>query len=177
MGENSKKNDIPPNSIKKESVEIITLKEEYALREAFEQEEVRKQFISDITGIPLGQIKSITMNSNFLRRTRRREKQGILDFVMTLNDDVKIDVELQLRAQRFWVKRNLFYLSRLYADELFIGENYDKLKKCITISILDFNLLADRKENHSVFTLKDDQGRELTDLFELHVIELKKSLS
>lgn len=151
--------------------------EEYVLREAFGQESVRKQFICDITGIPLEEVKSVTLAPNYLRKSKKRIKQGILDFVMTMNNEVKIDVELQLRAQKFWVKRDLFYLARLYVDELFVGENYEKLKKCITISILDFNLLEDRRDNHSVFTLKDKQGRELTDLFEVHVVELRKDLS
>ena len=151
--------------------------EEYVLREAFGQESVRKQFICDITGIQLTDVKSVTLAPNYLRKAKKRIKQGILDFVMTMDDEVRIDVELQLRPQKFWVKRNLFYLSRLYVDELFVGENYEKLKKCITISILDFNLLEDRHDNHSVFTLKDERGRELTDLFEIHVVELKKSLS
>ena len=161
----------------KETKAIISLKEEFVLREVFGQEVVRKQFISDVTGIPIEKIKSVALSSNFLRRSRKRQKQGILDFVMTLNNNVKIDVELQLRQQKFWVKRSLFYISHLYVDELFVGENYEKLKKCISISILDFNLLSDRMENHSIFTLKDDKGRELTDLFEFHVIELRKGLS
>lgn len=153
---------------------IIPLKEEFVLREAFSREIVRKRFISDVTGIPMSEIKSVTLASNFLRRRRKKDKQGILDFVMTLNDDAKIDVELQLRKQKFWVRRVLFYLAHLYLDELFVGDNYWRLKKCITISILDFNLLDDREENHSKFTLRDSAGRELTDLFEVHVIELRK---
>lgn len=153
---------------------IIPLKEEFVLREAFGREIVRKQFVSDVTGVPMEEIKSVTMSSNFLRKAKRKAKQGILDFVMTLNNDVKINVELQVRRQKYWIKRNLFYLSHLYLDELFVGENYGKLKRCVAISILDFNLLEDREENHSVFMLRDADGRNLTDLFEVHVIELRK---
>lgn len=164
-------------SFKAQNDAIISLKEEFVLRDAFGQESVRKEFISDVTGIPIGKIRSVELTSGFLRRGRRRKKQGILDFVMTMNDEAKIDVELQLRAQRFWKKRSLFYLAKLYVEDLYAGENYEKLKKCISISILDFILLDDREDNHSVFTLKDDRGREFTDLFEIHVIEMKKALS
>lgn len=153
---------------------IISLKEEFVLREAFGREIVRKQFISDVMGIPMEQIKSVALASNFLRKAWKKAKQGVLDFVMTLNDNVKVNVELQVRKQKHWIKRNLFYLAHTYLDELFVGENYWKLKKCVTISILDFNLLEERKENHSSFTLRDKSGRELTDLFEVHVIELRK---
>ena len=34
-----------------------------------------------------------------------------------------------------------------------------------------------KEENHRVFTLKDRSGRELTDLFEVHIIELKKQMT
>lgn len=61
----------------------------------------------------------------------------------------------------------------MYTDELFVGQHYERLKKCVSISILNFNLL-DGEENHSVYTLKNQSGRELTDLFEVHIIELQK---
>ena len=50
------------------------------------------------------------------------------------------------------------------------------MKRCITISILDFNQIPGEK-SHSVFTLRDAAGREWTDLFEIHIIELKKQLT
>lgn len=155
---------------------FISMKEEFAFREVFGREAVRKQFVSDVVGIPQEEIRSVRIVSPFLRKGSRKQKLGILDLALTLNDDTKMDVELQLRSQRFWVKRNLFYLAHLYADELWVGENYDKLKKCITISILDFNLVPGA-EYHTVYTLRDKRGRELTDLFEVHIVELKKKLS
>ena len=154
---------------------FISMKEEFAFREVFDREVVRKQFFSDVVGIPQEEIRSVRIVSPFLRKESRKQKLGILDLALTLNDDTKIDVELQLRSQRFWVKRNLFYLAHLYTDDLWVGENYDKLKRCITISILDFNLVSGT-EYHTVYTLKDKQGRELTDLFEMHIVELKKKL-
>lgn len=155
---------------------FISIKEEFAFREVFGREEVCRQFVSDVVGIPQEKIKSVRIISPFLRKKGRKQKLGILDLALTLNDDTKIDVELQLRSQRFWVKRNLFYLAHLYTDDLWVGENYDKLKRCITISVLDFNLVPGT-EYHTVYTLKDKHGRELTDLFEMHIVELKKKLS
>lgn len=56
-----------------------------------------------------------------------------------------------------------------------MGQNYSRLKKCISIGILDFKLL-DSESYHSVYRLRDEQGEELTDLWELHIIELGKGL-
>ena len=38
----------------------------------------------------------------------------------------------------YWDARVLFYLSRIFTDQLKKGESYKKLKKCIHVSILGF---------------------------------------
>ena len=154
-------------------MEFISLKFDYAFRTLFTREGVRKQFISDVTGIPLGSIRSTRLESPFLWRHRRRQKQGILDVAVRLYDGTRIDIEMQVRFQKYWTKRNLFYLAKMYTEELWAGDAYERLKKCITISILDFELTQD-VECHSVYTLRDKNGREFSDLFEVHIIELRK---
>ncbi|MDE5866546.1 MAG: Rpn family recombination-promoting nuclease/putative transposase, partial [Lachnospiraceae bacterium] len=74
-----------------------------------------------------------------------------------------------------WTKRALFYLAKMYTDDLKIGQDYSKLRKCISISILDFDLV-DSDEYHTVYRLRDKNGKDLTDLFEVHIIELSKKL-
>lgn len=123
------------------------------------------------------EIKTVRMVNPLLRRKFRRQKQGILDVVLILNDDTKIDIEMQIRAQKHWTKRNLYYLGRMYTDELMIGEHYNKLYRCVSISMLDFSLFPDKSEYHSVYRLRDEMGRELTDLWEIHIIELGKTLT
>ncbi|MDE6641552.1 MAG: Rpn family recombination-promoting nuclease/putative transposase [Acetatifactor sp.] len=151
----------------------ISLKSDYAFRALFAHEGVRKRFISDVTGIPLESILYTRLDNPFLLRHRRRQKQGILDVAVRLHDGTKIDIEMQIRFQKHWTKRNLFYLAKMYSDTLWAGEDYGRLKKCITISILDFVLMED-DVCHSVYTLRDRRGREFSDLFEVHIIELPK---
>lgn len=154
-------------------MKVIPAIEDFMVKELFRHEAIRKQFVSDVLDIPMEEIKSVRIMNPFLRKRYKRQKLGILDVALELNDDTKIDVEVQVRPQSFWNKRSLFYLARMYTDELFVGQHYERLKKCVSISILNFNLL-DGEENHSVYTLKDHSGRELTDLFEVHIIELQK---
>lgn len=56
------------------------------------------------------------------------------------------------------------------------GERYHKLKKCICINILDFNL-NESPLYHRKYRLRDENGEEFSDMFEIHVIELKKQIS
>lgn len=156
-------------------MKFASLKYDSIFREVFSHEEVLRQFISDVTGIPLGSIQSVRVTTPFLPKEYRKQKQGILDIALVLNDDTKMDIELQIRVQKYWIKRNLFYIAQMYTNDLQAGQEYEHLKKCITISILDFSL-TEGEEYHSVYTLRDAAGRELTDLFEVHIIELNKKL-
>ncbi|MBP3206385.1 MAG: Rpn family recombination-promoting nuclease/putative transposase [Lachnospiraceae bacterium] len=124
---------------------FISVKADFAFKELFAIEIVRKQFISDVTGIPFERIMSVRIVNPFLRKHFRWQKQGILDVALEFDDGTKIDVEMQLRQQKDWVKRNLFYLAKMYADNLWVGQKYEHLKKCITISILDFKQIPGEK--------------------------------
>lgn len=156
-------------------MEFASLKYDDVFRELMSHENIRKQLISDVTGIPLGKMKSAKLVTPYLRKRYRWQKQGILDIAVALDDGTKVDIELQVRAQKFWMKRKLFYLARMYAENLRVGQDYDSLPKCISISILDFTLIKGT-DYHTVYTFRDKKGRQFTDLFELHIIELTKEL-
>ncbi len=111
-----------------------------------------------------------------MRKRGRKEKQGILDVVAEFGDDTKVNVELQVRIVRNWDKRQLFYLAKMYTEELIKGEDYSRLKRCVGISLLDFNL-SDRPKYHTVYRLRDEEGNEFTDALEIHVLELSKPLT
>ena len=161
--------------MKNNPAKIISLKYDDMFHEVFAFENVRKQFLSDVLEIPLESIRTARLVTPRLWKRHRRQKLGILDIALELGDDTKVNVELQIRMQQQWVKRQLFYLARMYDEDLLMGQNYSRLKKCISIGILDFQLL-DSESYHSVYRLRDEQGEELTDLWELHIIELGKGL-
>lgn len=154
---------------------IISLKYDDVFHEVFACENIRKQFLSGVLDIPLETIRTARLIMPRLWKRYRRQKLGILDIALELNDNTKVNVELQIRMQQQWVKRQLFYLAKMYDEDLLIGQNYGRLKKCISIGILDFKLL-EGKSYHSVYRLRNERGEELTALWELHIIELGKGL-
>ena len=158
-------------------MEKISLKADDAFREMFAHEAVRKQFLSDVLGIPREQIRSVRVANPFLRRLFWKQKQGIMDVLLILNDDTRIGIEMQVHTQKHWNKRNLYYLGRMYTDDLMVGENYRKLHRCVSISLLDFELLPDTENCHNIYRLRNETGEELTDLWEVHIIELGKKLT
>ena len=154
---------------------IISPKWDYCLKELFRNPVIRKYFISVVLNIPVEAIRSTRLLNTYLWRRYRYQKQGILDVLVELNDDTKINIELQVKAVRNWDKRQLFYLGKLLTEEVPFGRSYDAMKRCVAISILDFNLTED-KQYHKTYLLRDEEGRLFSDLMELHVIELNKVL-
>lgn len=155
---------------------FIPLKTDFSIKEVFENETVRRYFIRDALGIPLEEIKSVRLMNPALPKLRFPEKQGILDILLELNNDTKINIELQLVNQKDWDKRQLFYLSKIYTADLRRGENYDRAKRCIAISILDFNFTGE-KEYHNIYRFRNKKGREFSNMMEIHTIELRKMLT
>ena len=155
---------------------IVSLKYDFSFKYLFLNEVVRRHFISDALGIPLEGIRSVRLANTFHWKRYWKQKQGILDVVVELNGDSKVNIELQIEMLSYWDKRSLFYLSKLFTEGLLSGQKYDKLKRCICISILGFNL-DERSEYHKVYRLRDETGYEFSDMLEIHVIELNKSLS
>ena len=155
---------------------IISPKYDDMMKELFHNETVLRYFLSDILRVCPDRIWNLRLKTPFLRKRGRKEKQGILDVVAEFGDDTKVNVELQVRIVRNWDKRQLFYLAKMYTEELIKGEDYSRLKRCVGISLLDFNL-SDRPKYHTVYRLRDEEGNEFTDALEIHVLELGKPLT
>lgn len=154
---------------------IVSPKYDFSFKQLMQNEEVRKYFISDVLGIPAAEIRSVRLASPFLWKRYSGQKQGILDVRVELNDDRMVNIELQIKMLACWDKRSLFYLAKMFTEELLVGEQYHRLKKCICINLLDFNLDED-PEYHRIYRLRNEKGQEYSDLFEMHVIELGKQL-
>lgn len=157
-------------------MEIVKLKSDFCLKEIFENEVVRKYFISDILKVPIEEIRSVCLLNTSLWKRYRNQKLGILDILLELNNSVKINIELQIKTGKYWDKRQLFYLAKLYVADLRAGQDYTKLKRCVAISILDFNL-TDGEEYHNVYKLRDEKGNVFSEMFEIHTLELRKKLT
>lgn len=145
------------------------------IKELFRNVEVLKYFLSAVLDIPVEKIRKVKLLNTFLWRRYRNQKLGIVDVLVELNDDTKINIEMQIKTSKEWDKRQLFYLSKIFTADLDSGEDYSKLKRCIGIGILDFNL-TDREEYHSVYKLRDKDGNLFSNMLEIHTIELRKTL-
>ncbi len=72
------------------------------------------------------------------------------------------------------IKRSLYYWSKLYEEQLSEGDKYETLSRTVCINILDFKYL-DNDRFHNGYRLKElETNEELTDIQEIHFIEIPK---
>lgn len=155
---------------------MISPKYDFSFKNLFRNEEVRRYFIRDVLGIPLEEIHRVELKDPNLWKRYRWQKQGILDILIELNDDSRINIEMQVAMIAYWDKRNLFYLSKMFTEDIRSGQDYTKLKRCISISVLDFDL-DQSPSYHRIYRMRDKDGKDYSDLLEIHVIELNKPLN
>lgn len=115
------------------------------------------------------EIKNTDLNKGYIE-----DKFSRLDVKATTSNNEIINIEIQLKNEYNMIKRSLFYWSKLYSDQLNEGEDYSVLKRTICINILNFKYLKTRKF-HSGYRLKEIySNEELTDVAEIHFIEIPK---
>ena len=102
------------------------------------------------------------------------QKFIILDIRATDLQGNEYDIEMQVRKYDNYPKRTLYYLSRMYVDQLKAGKDYLSLKPVVGIHFLDYEHFDDHSEFHYRFTFNDIRYPDLVfaDDFSFHLIEL-----
>ena len=136
---------------------------------------VRKGFCAAVMRVKPEEIEETRLLPTHLRREYADDKLGILDMRVCLKSGQQINMEMQVKKFDFWNERTLFYLSKMFAEQLRKGGSYEKLKKCVQVSILDFILYPEDKRSYRTVHFRDDEdGRIYNDKMELQILELKK---
>ena len=120
------------------------------------------------------EIKKIEITDPFTLGENNEEKEGILDIKLILNQNRKINIEMQNTYQDDWTERSLFYNCRMFTDGFQKGHPYGELPPCIHVGILSFNQMISPNYYHK-FCLIDEKTKEIySRKFQFHMIELKK---
>jgi predicted transposase/invertase (TIGR01784 family) len=124
---------------------------------------------------PKSPIKSVEIAKSELTPEYISQKGVRLDIVAHADNGEIINIEMQRKDEKDMKARSLFYWSKLFFGQLEVGKEYYKLKRTISINILDFSLFKDDDRYWRKGYIKDDQTSEkFTDLLEMHFIELNK---
>jgi len=123
-------------------------------RKLFGSEENTDILLSLINGVidchpPL---TGLTIKNPYSLATYVGDKTSILDIKAIDANGDWYDIELQIGEHGYYGKRALYYLSKMYEDQLEVGMGYETLLKTIGIHLIDFEYFSDdRYRRHFVF--------------------------
>lgn len=110
---------------------LMKPKIDFAFKEIMTDEKARIGFLSAILKLNPNNIKETFLLKTELQKVHEDNKLGILDVKVLLNNDTEIDIEVQLSKLDVWTDRALFYLSKMYTEQIEQGQKYDVFKVTI----------------------------------------------
>ena len=150
-----------------------TLLNDYLFRALLQENNAAlKSLICAILHLTEEEVVSVTITNPILLGKSIERKSFLLDVNVLMNNDTRINLELQAEDLYNWPERSLGYLCRNF-DHLNKGEDYIRTKASVHISILNYVLFKEHPEFHSIYKLLNVKNHTIyTDKFRLHVINL-----
>ncbi len=168
-------------------LELLPLTNDFVFKRVFTKdgnEDLLKDFLTAILDI---EIKEIEIKNPEMTKESKEAKLEILDIRAKANNNMLINIEMQVRDYKDIGKRSMAYTSKVYSDQLKVGDKYQDACKTIAINILNFNFFK-RNTYHSISRMKFEEIEEekyvnmeyekeeeyATKDIEIHYIELPK---
>lgn len=121
------------------------------------------------------QINEVRVNKEVsLERKMITDKLGILDVVATLNNNTKVNIEMQVKDYYNTIARSLFYGTGIFHESLESGDDYINIPRSISIWITDYNVFNEGPFHERARLKRDYENIILTEKLEIHYIQLPK---
>jgi predicted transposase/invertase (TIGR01784 family) len=134
-----------------------------------------RAFLVAALDIPAEEYEDLEIIDPHLERDSPDDKLGILDVRVKLRNKKLISVEIQVRETPSMPERVAFSTGRNLARQIGPGQDYAGIERVVTIVIADYDMTGSDKSYRHVFRLYDkDNGVLLTDVMEIHTLELRK---
>ncbi len=156
--------------------QLLDPKMDFVFKRIFGNEKHPEILISFLNAVikPKDRIKSVELKETDINKDSLEDKFSRLDVKAITNNGEHVNIEIQLKNEKNMIKRSLYYWGKLYTEQLGQGEDYSELSRTICINLLNFKYL--KTDNfHSSYRLKEKlTNEELTDVQEIHFIEIPK---
>jgi predicted transposase/invertase (TIGR01784 family) len=98
-----------------------------------------------------------------------------LDAFAVMDEDEKINLEVQFASSRDFLRRVLFYWSSIHSGQLSEGNKYSKIVRTVSVNLLGYEQFRDKRNFRSSFSVRDDESYEkLNDDMLLIFLEIPK---
>jgi predicted transposase/invertase (TIGR01784 family) len=132
-------------------------------------------FLKAVLKLPEDDYHEIEIADPHLLREYDGDKLAIIDVKLITASGKIIHIEIQLKVTPELKNRIILYDAKLIAEQIGSGDDYDVIKKIISIVITDEALIEGSERYHHRFILYDrDAGIELSDIIEINTLELGK---
>lgn len=155
---------------------LLNPKIDFVFKKIFGSDKHPQVLISFLNAVlkPKKEITKVEIKNTEIDKSYIEDKFSRLDIKAITSNKEIINIEIQLKNEYNMIQRSLYYWSKLYEEQLDEGDRYDKLCRTVCINILDFKYLNNDRF-HNGYRLKEIQtNEELTDLEEIHFIEIPK---
>lgn len=78
---------------------------------------------------------------------------SVLDIKAQSESSKMFHVEIQVTDEADYDQRALYYLTKMYTQQLKEGDDYSKLNKTIGIHMLNFTSITDTDKYHNIFMI------------------------
>lgn len=155
---------------------LLDPKVDFVFKNIFGSEKHPRILISFLNAILKSEqpIVAVELKGTDLSKHFIEDKYSRLDIKATTSNKEIINIEIQLKNEYNMIKRSLYYLSKMYEEQLGEGDDYSQLQRTICINILNFKYLK-ATSYHTAYRMKEiSTNEELTDVIEMHFIEIPK---
>ena len=159
-------------------MELLNPRNDFLFKRIFGSEENRDLLVHFLNAVfdDSGQalVTTVELLNPFIDKDAVDDKLSVLDIKARTESGTLIDVEIQIVDHHDMAPRTVYYWAKLFEQQLAETEHYRALHKTVTINILDFSYLPS-VAYHTTFHLREDATHALlTDLCEIHFVELPK---
>lgn len=152
---------------------LFTPTNDYMFKKLFlKNRKALKAFLTALLGVPASAIHKIQILNPQILPERIYNKQCILDLHLLVNDNFRVNLEMQNKKDRTWEDRSVIYLFRSF-DSALSGEDYDELLPAKQVGILNFDRSPDGDEFYEHCKMMNVKNHKIyNDKVELCVLNL-----
>jgi len=138
-------------------------------------EEFLISLLKSMLRLPEDDYHDIEIADPHLLREFEGDKLAVIDVKLYTKTRKVIHIEIQLKVTPELQKRVILYDAKLISEQIGSGDDYDLIKKVISIIITDENLIPASTRYHHRFTFYDPEAEvEFSDILEINTLELRK---
>ena len=137
--------------------------------------DILEAFLLAALNLPQDEYEGLTVVDPHLNRESYDGKLSILDVKLRTKRGKTVNIEIQVSDIPEMRERIVFCVSRMVTDQVTKGDNYNTIKRVISILITDYIMFDEDTLYRHRFTLHDPEANtQFTDVVEINTLELPK---